>query len=706
MTHRSRRRLLVGLAALTLAGTAFATPALAEDSAFTPQLVTVDTPTRAAKAELQKLGLDLTEHAGHDYVEVVLHSGADAEALRAAGFTWDVRIADLLRREAENNATNERYAAATTTSPLPSGRDHYRSLAEYESELRRLAADNPGLVRLVTLPEKTLDGRTVLGVEIARDVEAKDGRPTFAMLGLHHAREWPSGEHAMEFAIDLVEGEKAGDARISGLLDRGRMIVVPVVNADGFHLSYTDGQKVDLRETDDGGTVSILGTPGNAYKRKNCRVVDGQDTPDGTCAAFSATSPGGFGVGIDLNRNYGGLWGGPGAAAEFADPTYRGAGPFSEPETRNVQQLISDRQVTMMISNHTFSNLVLRPNGVDPANIGPDGAAVGDAPDEAAMKDLGARMTAQNGYRNIHGWQLYDTTGTTEDWSYNATGGYGYTFEIGPDEFHPPFPKVVDEYLGAGPFEGRGNREAYLLAFEEAVDRTEHAVITGKAPKGAVLRLVKEFETATWDNQANFQDRLESTTVVPASGRFTWDVNPSTRPAVQQRLNEIISQEPVEPPTTYDDRPAPAFNQYAYEEFTLSRADLDVMKVDLTWPSSVADDLDLYVYWVDPNGRRIEVASSGNAPGESESAKVIDPEPGTYVLEVHNYASATPTYDMTVSLFDAVGTEVIGEGLTETWTMTCEKPSPTGSTVLETREVQVDRGQQVKVDLKACARRF
>lgn len=706
MSQRSRRRLLVGLAALTLAGTALAAPAIAEDGAFAPQLITVDTPTRAAKAKLQELGLDLTEHAGHDYVEVVLHSDAEAEALRTAGFTWDVRIADLVRREAENNAANERYAAATAVSPLPSGRDHYRSLAQYESELRQLAADNPGLVRLVTLPEKTLDGRTVLGVEIASNVEARDGRPTFAMFGLHHAREWPSGEHAMEFALDLVQGKKAGDARISGLLDRGRMIVVPVVNADGFHLSYTDGQKVDLREVDDGGTVTILGTPGNAYKRKNCRVVDGQDTPDGTCAAFSATSPGGYGIGVDLNRNYGGLWGGPGAAEEFADPTYRGAGPFSEPETRNVQKLISDRQVTMMISNHTFSNLVLRPNGVDPANIGPDGAPVGDAPDEDAMKSLGARMTAQNGYRNIHGWQLYDTTGTTEDWSYNATGGYGYTFEIGPDEFHPPFPKVIDEYLGSGPFAGKGNREAYLVAFEEAVDRTQHAVIAGRAPKGAVLRLVKQFETATWDNQANFQDRLETTTVVPRTGRFTWDVNPSTRPSVQQRLNEIISQEPAEPPTTYQDRPAPAFNQYAYEEFTLTRADLDVMKVDLTWPSSVADDLDLYVYWVDPNGRRVEVASSGNPPGESESAKVIDPEPGTYVLEVHNYASATPTYDMTVSLFDAIGTEVVGEGLTETWTLTCEKPTLTGSTVLETRQVQVERGQQVKVDLKECAQRF
>ena len=97
--------------------------------------------------------------------------------------------------------------------------------------------------------------------------------------------------------------------------------------------------------------------------------------------------------------------------------------------------------MTTLITNHTFSNLVLRPPGI---------RAAGETVDEAAMKELGARMAAQNGYRNIHGWQLYDTTGTTEDWSYNATGGYGYTFEIGPDEFHPPFPKVVDEYLGAG----------------------------------------------------------------------------------------------------------------------------------------------------------------------------------------------------------------------------------------------------------------
>ena len=71
----------------------------------------MDTPTRADKSRLQALGLDLTEHAGHDYVEVVLHTLADRDALRTAGFTWDVRIPDLLRREAEINRLDDLFAA-------------------------------------------------------------------------------------------------------------------------------------------------------------------------------------------------------------------------------------------------------------------------------------------------------------------------------------------------------------------------------------------------------------------------------------------------------------------------------------------------------------------------------------------------------------------------------------------------------------------
>ncbi|HEU4511729.1 MAG TPA: M14 family zinc carboxypeptidase [Nocardioidaceae bacterium] len=711
MAHRSRRNRLTFVAALTsvtllgLAPAAVNATAAAEDTAFAPRLVTVDTPTRAHKELLQTLGLDLTEHAGHDYVEVVLHTALDLSALEEAGLTYDVRIPDLVRRSAEINRANAAYAAATAESPLPSGRDTYRTLADYIADMAALAESRPGIAKTFELPHKSLDGRTVHGIEIGRDVRSpEDGRPVFALLGVHHAREWPSGELAMELAVDLVESYGA-DQRITGLLDKARVVVVPVVNVDGFHQSRTDGALIDLREVDDGGTVSLLGTPGNAYKRKNCRLVDGVDTVDGTCAAAVA-SPGGFGLGVDLNRNYGGFWGGPGASGPapdadgntgLLDPTYRGAAPFSEPETQNVRELISSRQVTTMISNHTFSNLVLRPNGVHPDTIGHDGLPVGDAPDEEGLKELGARMTAANGYRNIHGWELYDTTGTTEDWSYNATGGYGYTFEIGPNEFHPPFPQVVDEYLGAGEYAGKGNREAYLLALENAVDTATHAVIAGKAPKGATLRLTKTFASPTWDS--SFQDSLDTSMVVGDKGRYTWHVNQSTRPVVQAKLVEIMQDEPVRS-ESFEGGPT-TVGQAVDHEFTMTETGIDVLQVDLDWPTP--DDMDLEVYRKNADGSLTEVGSSGNFVNEKERAEIAAPGPGTYVLRVINFASTAPTYTVTATLFDSalVSSQEV-PGLIESWTLSCEKDGR----VLEQVPVVIDRGEQLKVDLSTCARRW
>jgi hypothetical protein len=507
------------------------------------QVVEVDTPTRGDKDRLVSLGLDLTEHAGEDYVEVVLHGAADAELLREAGFSYEVEVPDLLAQNKANRELDAQYAASVAASPLPSGRTSYRTLAQYNSDMAELVKANPGLVKALTLPEKTIEGRDVNGIEITRDVEAKDGKPVFLLMGLHHAREWPSGEHALEFAFDLVNNVKAGDARTVELLSRARVIVVPVVNPDGFNASITSGA-VDGRAVDDGGTVAILGTPGNAYRRKNCRPLP--VTPSGQ-ACVAQPGQGGFGTGVDLNRNYGGLWGGAGASATPEDPTYRGAAPFSEPESRNVRALVASRQVTTLITNHTFSNLVLRPPGV---------RAQGPPPDETVYEALGARMTAQNGYVNQPSYDLYDTTGTTEDWTYYATGGLGFTFEIG-EEFHPPFERVVEHYVGgtqgedrgAGPFVDKGNREAYYQALTSTADSALHSVLKGKAPAGAVLKLEKEFVTQTSEvlsptgakgPRQDFKDVLSSSMTVGPNGSFDWHTNPSTRPAVMEKRMEEL----------------------------------------------------------------------------------------------------------------------------------------------------------------------
>jgi hypothetical protein len=653
------------------------------------------------------LGLDLTEHGGTEGVDVVLHTAAERARLEASGLRSEVLVPDLVAREAERNRLDAEYAARTVRSALPSGRTSYRTLEEYETELRDLAREHRSLVRHLTLPEPGLDGREVHGVEIAHRVRRPaDGRPTFLMLGLHHAREWPSAEHTMEFAHDLVALERT-DRDVRRLLRRVRVVVVPVVNPDGFDLSRTSGGLVDLNvlnPLDPTGTLLPVATqvltPGLAYLRKNCRLVAGVDTPDGTCAAM-LTTPAGFGLGVDLNRNYGGFWGGPGAAGSTPnpaevelgplDPTYRGAAPFSEPETQNIQELVRSRQVTMLISNHTFGNLILRPNGVAPSTIGPDGLPVGDSPDEKGLKKVGAKMAAQNGYSNQHGWQLYDTTGTTEDWSYNATGGYGYTFEIGPDEFHPPYEDVVDQYLGAGEYAGKGNREAYFIALKHAIDTKYHGVLKGKAPKGATIRLRKDFDSPTWDS--SFEDFVDSSITVGKKGTFNWIVNPSTRPVVMGKKVDELADAPFASETIEGSVTIPGVGT-ATHEYVAKKAS-DVMRIDLTWPTP--DDLDLAVY-LKKGDELVEMGTSGNLPGSGEAVEIPDAPAGTYVIEVINYASVTPTYTVEVGQFSAKSSKV--KGTKESYVLTCEVDGKVESK----KNLYIARGQVKKLDLRRACR--
>ena len=158
---------------------------------------------------------------------------------------------------------------------LPSGRDTYRTLADYEDEMKTLADENPGLVRLITLPEQTWLGRDVLGLEIATNVNLNDGRPAFFNMGVHHAREWPSGEHAMEWAYELINGFKAGDARATRIVRESRNIVVPIVNPDGFNASRTAGTGV----ADGGRDEAVARHRLPRRRRRHGRRVPAQELP-------------------------------------------------------------------------------------------------------------------------------------------------------------------------------------------------------------------------------------------------------------------------------------------------------------------------------------------------------------------------------------------------------------------------------------------
>jgi len=510
-------------------------------------LVDVELRGRGALARLEATGLDVTHDVDADSAKVMTYGDADRAKLRAAGFSLRTLVEDVVARDLTAGLLDRRATAlrqAPTAAALPTGRTEYRQYEDYQRELKEIAEKYPAIVRPFTTKNKTFQGRELQVLEIAHDVGRKDdGRPTFILNGLHHAREWPAAESIMEFAWDLVKND-GSDPRITRLLENVRILIMPITNADGFVLSRGSLDPDPDEETIGGlysvatGVVVMGGSL--AYKRKNCNP--GVAIPAIPCE---------FSIGTDPNRNYAESWGGPGAGTNPNDQSYRGTDPFSEPEVLAVRELVSNTNPTSLLTIHNVAALVLRPPGLK---------ADGFAPDEEALKALGARMAAATGYTNQYGWELYDTTGTTDDWSYAATGGFGYTIELGPADgvFHGAYQRnVIDQYVGTGPRAGKGVREAYLLAAEAARVPEYTSRVAGRAPAGRTLRLKKTFETSTYDvcavvdplplNTALITDEdptscvgnlgvqkvpeaLEFTTVVPASGTFEWWVNPSTRP--------------------------------------------------------------------------------------------------------------------------------------------------------------------------------
>jgi hypothetical protein len=694
----------------------------------TIKLVRVHVSSHDEATRLASSGFDLTEHGGDGFLDVLAHGADDLRRLREQKFTYDVLLEDVvaadratLRRLQQKHSPGDGTPLEGARAPvMPSGRVAYRHLWDYTSDMKALLEDRAlaGYVRPVTLNHPSLEGRAVEGIEIAEDVHASDGRPVFLQMGVHHAREWPSGEHALEFGIDLLNNRDNtalafGDRTIDvkHLIESTRTIVVPVVNPDGFNVSREAPR--DLQQ-------GLVGA-GVAYKRKNCRLNDGLIPEPGQCAASASNR------GVDPNRNYGMFWGGPGASGVLTNETYWGAGPFSEPETQNVRELVSSRHVVALITNHTYSDLVLRPPGLK---------SQGDTVDEHGhYKPLGDLMAEQNGYASQYSYQLYDTTGTTEDWSYNATGGLGFTFEIGKGEgaaltgagFHPVYPVgVVAEYFGKGPWAGKGNRSAYFIALEWAAETANHSLIEGRAKPGTELRLTKSFEMFTSPRPENnwipvsFTDSLASTMRPGEDGRFSWHVNPSTRPIAEKGLpGRTVDGRPSSAPKEFESSGIPfppnagedVPGTYEERQFTIPATEdngVGILRIEYPEGPGVSD-LDLFVYKKAANGEWEPIGSSttDNSATEActlagqtgdckfEEAVVGDVGNGEFMFRVENWASTSTDWVGRMTFRSPVAWQGIPAGTVESYTLTCTDTRR--GRVLAQRAVTVDRGERIDV---------
>lgn len=315
-------------------------------------------------------------------------------------------------------------STSSAEEPKPLSSTVYHSFDEMETELSQIAAAYPNITKLESIG-KSLEGRDIWAMKVSDNPDIEEDEPEIYYNGMHHAREWLTMEVCL-YILNYLTDNYSSNSTITNIVDNRQIWVVPSVNPDG-------------RVYDSAGDDPTNHNPNNFPNgwRKNKRDNGGS-------------------IGVDLNRNYGYMWGGAGASADPSSETYRGIGPFSEPETQAIRDFVYQHDFVFAISYHSYGQLILYPWGY----------SYNDPDDEDLFIAVGENMaglitnkagSAYPGYTPQQSSDLYLTSGTDDDWLYGQMGIYAYTIELYPhggdndaavsnppyDRFHPRADKVV-----------------------------------------------------------------------------------------------------------------------------------------------------------------------------------------------------------------------------------------------------------------------
>lgn len=277
----------------------------------------------------------------------------------------------------------------TAEMDFPAKDAAFHNYDEMTKKLQDLAAAHPSISKLSSIG-KSNEGREIWAMRISGQLGQADTLPAAIFMGGHHAREHLSIELPI-FYIDYLLTEYAkGNPRIQRLVNSRDIHIIPMVNPDGAEYDISTGSYKSWRK--------------NRARNNN-----------GT-------------YGVDLNRNYGFGWGGQGASTSPSSDTFRGPAAFSEPETQAIKKYVeSHENITVLLSFHTYSQLILYPYG----------HIYGDIPvarDRQVHEVMAKKMAQWNGYTPQKSSALYLASGDTTDWSYGELKIISFTFELDPGD--------------------------------------------------------------------------------------------------------------------------------------------------------------------------------------------------------------------------------------------------------------------------------
>ena len=198
------------------------------------QLLRVLLPTPGSRLALDATGVDQTEHARPGVQDVLAFGLADVLKLTQAGLAFTVVTPDVVA--ADRAALNA--AAPSDIQPLPSGRTSYRRLADFSADMKALVEANPTLVRRCrSRTARSRAARCWASRSGATSATPPTASRSSCMMGVHHAREWPSAETRWSSRSTSSAYNSGSTAGHRAALQDARIVVVPIVNPDGFNLS-------------------------------------------------------------------------------------------------------------------------------------------------------------------------------------------------------------------------------------------------------------------------------------------------------------------------------------------------------------------------------------------------------------------------------------------------------------------------------------
>ncbi len=364
--------------------------------------------------KLQQIGIDDDHYYFEkDHSIITFLSDADFLKLKSSSFDYEILIDDWSSyynsrpqlTESEKQSFIQQSKELYNVDGFGFGSmGGFYTFNEIVAQLDSMYLQYPDIITQKFQIGTSQEGRPIWAVKISDNPNISENEPKVGYDALIHAREPQSMASMMYFMWYLLQNYGI-NPEVTYLVNNREMFFVPCFNPDGYEYN---------RQTNPNG---------GGMWRKNRRNNGGS-------------------YGVDLNRNFGYMWGydNSGSSPDPTSETYRGPSPFSEPESQAVRDFAIQNNYKTHFNMHSYQNAFLYPWGYINSLT----------PDNPIYVEFSTDMCSFNGYTHGNSSQIlgYNSNGSVRDWMYGEQTTkqkiFGYTVEIGSssDGFWPPTNRI------------------------------------------------------------------------------------------------------------------------------------------------------------------------------------------------------------------------------------------------------------------------